>query len=500
VTTRISLPRIFLVGIGLLGLARVGLAASQLAQHWSQVTLFTAVSSPWSPVTIALFVTVGVAASAFVIIVPGHEGQTSSHDLGTMGSLACVVVFPPYIAILIAVVASTIAQVAFQPTGHRRAWQFTVFNVGSYVLATAASATLFAFYDGMHLLVAPKLPQQAAQTLLAVGGAVAVNYIVSYGLTVVSLWLIRRTVASRDGKTVSSSRVSAVTAIRDIFITSHRDAILPESTAAIVGILFGYLWLVNPPLAPIALLPLAVIYIAFQNFIRLQELDRLKSNFITEVSHELRTPLSSMVASSELLYHHIGDLQGDSIRDLSRTSYESSNHLFRVVENLLNASTLQSGTLTIRPVALSVDEIISDAVTQAQPFLESKNQSLELDLPFDLPEVLADPRHIVQVLINLLTNAAKYSATGTQVRIACQTEGDMVRIGVVDQGMGISDEDQAHIFERFYRVPSNTMTSVVGSGLGLSIVKSLVDMHHGQVGVVSHVGDGSTFWFTLPSA
>jgi signal transduction histidine kinase len=97
-----------------------------------------------------------------------------------------------------------------------------------------------------------------------------------------------------------------------------------------VGILLGYLWLVNPPLAPIALLPLAVIYIAFKNFIRLQEVDRLKANFITEVSHELRTPLSAILASSELLYHHGDRLDIENVREISRSSYESSNHLVRL--------------------------------------------------------------------------------------------------------------------------------------------------------------------------
>ena len=311
-------------------------------------------------------------------------------------------------------------------------------------------------------------------------GAVAAGYVVSYGLTICAVSL------------------STGSSVRELFFRSHRNTILPEATAAFVGVLFGYLWLANPPLCPISLMPLAVIYLAFKNFLRLQELDRLKSNFITEVSHELRTPLSTIVASSELLYHDGEHLESDAVHELARTSYESSNHLFRLVENLLNATTLQSGTLHIRPVPVSFDELAADAITQVHPFVESKHQGISVDVPEDLPELLAEPQHIVQALINLLTNASKYSGDGSPIAIRARAQRHMVRIEVIDQGIGIRDEDQKQIFDRFYRVPETSMTSVVGSGLGLTIVKSLVELHGGWVGVTSAPGLGSTFWFTLP--
>jgi signal transduction histidine kinase len=123
---------------------------------------------------------------------------------------------------------------------------------------------------------------------------------------------------------------------------------------------------------------------------------------------------------------------------------------------------------------------------------------VSIDLPDDLPEVLADPQHIMQVFINLLTNASKYSPDETTIAISAKTDRGRVRIAVTDQGIGIPEEDQPHIFERFYRVPSQSMSSVVGSGLGLTIVKTLVEMHRGNVGVTSKLGSGSMFWFTLP--
>ena len=495
-----SVLRVFLVGVGTAGGALWLLSLVLTVGHTHSISLDVPLNSYWSPVTLALFLVVEIVGMAVVIIVPGRDEQTNSIRLGTMGCLAAIVVFPPYLAVLTVGIASSLVQFSSRPLGRRRAWQFTVANIGSNILWTGAGAALFSAYGGRQLLMSPHLPGDAIRIILAVLGAAAVSYVVSYGFTVVSLWLIQRALARREGKTVSSRRIPTFATIREIFLTSHRNAILPESTAAIVGILFGYLWMVNPPLAPIALLPIAVIYLAFKNFIRLRELDRLKSNFITEVSHELRTPLSSILASTELLYRHADEMQPENVRDLSRSSYESTNHLFRVVENLLNASTIQSGTLAVHPVAVSMDEIIGDAVSQVQAFFESKNQSLDFDLPHDLPEVLADPRQVGQVLINLFTNASKYSADGTRILVECRPVGRAVRVAVIDEGIGIPGEDQGHVFERFYRVPSNSMTSVVGSGLGLTIVKSLVEMHNGEVGLSSNPGAGSTFWFTLPIA
>ena len=497
---RFSVLRVYLMVVGLCGVMAVTTSVVLASRHASQFSSRMPLNSPWSLATLALFTVLALAAASFSIPIPEAEGQASSHNLGTVGVVASVVVFPGYLAILVVAVGATIMQLAIHPTGLRRAWQFTVFNIGNFVLATTAAAAVVGVLGGRRLFMSPHLPSQAPRLILAVICVVSVSYVVSYSLLVISRWLTGLVLATRSVEANPDQKRPAYPSIREIFARSHRNAILPEATAAIVGILFGYLWLINPPLAPIALLPLAVIYIAFKNFIRLQELDRLKSNFITEVSHELRTPLAAILASSELLFHHSDQMEPANVRDISRSSYESSNHLFRVVENLLNASTIQSGTLNVHPVSVSVDEMIGEAITQVQPFLESKTQAVDVELPHDLPEVLADPRYIVQVLINLLTNASKYSDPSTRIGIICAAERDDVRIDVIDQGMGISEEDQFHIFERFYRASSNTMTSVVGSGLGLTIVKSLVEMHEGRVSVTSKLGAGSSFSFTLPRA
>lgn len=446
----------------------------------SKFYLAGTIDGPYSALSIALFVVLAFLASRAVILVPEEGGEQSRQSLSAAGSLAIALVFPVYLAVMVVAAATVLEQVATRAEYGRRPLYRILFNTSEIALSTGSASMIFAALGGRKLLLSPHLPVQSPALLLSVLGAVAAAYVVSYGLTICAVAL--------------SSGVS----VRTLFVKSHRNTILPEATSAVVGVLFGYLWLANPPLCPIALMPLAVIFLAFKNFIRLQELDRLKSNFVSEVSHELRTPLSAMLASSELLFHHGERMKGEDVRDLSRSCYESSNHLFRLVENLLNASTLQSGTLHIRPVSVSLDELLADAVTQVQPFMESKRQRLSVDLPGDIPEVLADPRHIVQVLINLLTNASKYSEAETTIGISCRAEDAQVRVAVTDQGIGIPEEEQRHIFERFYRVPENRETSVVGSGLGLTIVKSLVELHRGRVGVSSLPGSGSVFWFTLP--
>jgi signal transduction histidine kinase len=462
----------------------IGLCLAIGNEVWTPYTLdFSGPLNAYnSPVTLATLFCLVLISNAVVILVPEQGGERSRQSLNAVGGLACASVLPVQIAFLVVAAATLFEQLRAQAAYGSRPLYRKFFNVVIAALATGAAAGVLTEAGGRALLLHPALPWQAPVLLMIVLGAVSVAYVVAYGLTITAVSL--------------SSGVSIV----QLFFKSHRPTILPEATSGVVGIFFGYFWLKDPALCPIVLLPLAVIFLAFRNFIRLQEVDRLKSNFMTEVSHELRTPLAAIVASSELLYHGVDDLEQAQVKTLSRTTYESSNHLFRLVENLLNATTLQSGTLHIRPVPMSADEIIAIATTQIEPFIESKGQCLCIDIPHDLPEVMADPNHIVQVLINLLTNASKYSSESTEVTVSCRESDGFVTFEVRDQGIGISKEEQAHVFDRFYRAPSRTMTSVVGSGLGLSIVKSLVELHGGRLGLASSPGKGSLFWFTLPQA
>ncbi len=479
--TKLPLGALLYVGaVTASGAAIFVAAAVEAGTNAGRFFLVGPINSSYSWIGIGVFLLLAPFASMAVILIPEEGGERSRQSLSAAVVLASVVVFPSYMAVMIIAVSTLVEQLGQRAAYGRRPLYRILFNVAEIALSTGASAAVFQALDGRSYLLHPSLPQHAVNVLLAVLGAVAVAYVTSYGLT------------------IGAVSLSSGVPVKKLFAKSHRSTILPEATAAVMGVLFAYLWLTYAPLSPIALMPLAVIYLAFKNFVRLQEVDRLKSNFISEVSHELRTPLSAILASSELLFHHSGELPVESIGDLSRSTYESSNHLFRLVENLLNATTLQSGTLHIHSVPVSVDELMSEALIQVEPFLESKHQRIELDVPEELPEVLGDARHLVQVLINLLTNASKYSGADTLIRVCAKSIDDEVRVSVLDEGIGIPGAEQEQIFERFYRSESNRVTSVVGSGLGLTIVKSVIHLHGGDVGVNSAPGAGSEFWFTLP--
>lgn len=480
-----TLPRaaqIYLSAVVIAAIVPVVLACIELAPKVERFYVVGPLNGAYSLPGVVIFLLIAVLSSLAQIPVPEQPGNRSSHSLNAVGVLSVAWLFPFFVAVPLITMAGFVAQVGGRPRGRRRPTYVALFNVSSYALQVTVVSLLFQLLGGSQLLTSPDLPSDAPRLLLAIAISLLGSYIVSYGLTIIMVSL-------RSGLKPLA-----------VFRKSHRNTMLPEATAASVGILLAYTWKVIPPLAPVVILPIAVIYVAFQNYIRLQELDLLKSNFIAEISHELRTPLSAILASSELLYHHSGMLTKEDMLNLSRRSYEGGNHLVRIVENMLNASTLDSGTLKIKPVSVSMDELVDDALVQVQPFLDSKEQRVICCIPNDLPEVLADPAQIVQVMINILTNASKYSGKGTLIQIVCTPELKEVRVAVKDEGIGIAPVDQSKVFDRFYRVPSNTMSSVVGSGLGLTIVKSLVEMHEGRVGLESNPGVGSMFWFTLPTA
>src|SRR5579872_1996228 len=191
---RVSSLRLYLLAVGVAGLVAVMAAAVALAQHSGSFSTAATLNSPWSPFTLALFTVMDAVALLFVILVPEEHGQSSSHNLGTVGVVASIVVFPPYVAILMIAFVAALVQIGYVPTGRRRAWPFTVFNIGSLTLSTALAALVFAAFNGRRLLLTPHLPQEALALIAAVAAVVSIAYVVSYGLLVVSRWLTARAI------------------------------------------------------------------------------------------------------------------------------------------------------------------------------------------------------------------------------------------------------------------------------------------------------------------
>lgn len=230
-----------------------------------------------------------------------------------------------------------------------------------------------------------------------------------------------------------------------------------------------------------------------------READRMKSDFVSLVSHELRTPLTSIKGYVDLLLEgEAGTLTAEQSEFLDIVA-ASSTRLVALTNDLLDVSRIEAGHLDLNPIAMEVAPQVRTVLNTLRPQIEAKAQRLVLDLPDLLPPVQVDQNRFVQVLTNLVSNAHKYTQEGGEITIRVRHESDTVRFEVIDNGAGLSAEEQQRLFTRFYRVRNRSTQKAGGTGLGLAISKSLIEAQGGTIGVESEPGKGSTFWFTLPA-
>jgi signal transduction histidine kinase len=226
-----------------------------------------------------------------------------------------------------------------------------------------------------------------------------------------------------------------------------------------------------------------------------KEMDRLKSDLIATVSHDLKQPLAVMNGYTELLMMHKKlDTTGINFIEMVRKSIHNMRQL---IDDLLDLGKIESG-IKLDFQATVVKALITECVESLRPTVLTKNMTLTAEIPDTLPPVYADRARLQQILANLIGNAVKYTQPEGWVKVNAEERDTMLRITVQDNGMGISPEDQIHIFDRFYRVRRPETDSIEGTGLGLAIVKSLVEAHNGQIGLESRLGEGTTFYLLLP--
>jgi len=234
---------------------------------------------------------------------------------------------------------------------------------------------------------------------------------------------------------------------------------------------------------------------------KLQELDKLKSNFLSVATHELRTPLSVILGYNAMLEESLQDRLDESERQTLTESIAACKRLIRMVNSMLDISQIESGKMKMEFAASDLRRLVNGVVALFQQEARARHLRLNLELPARPLRVPMDAERIEQVLINLLGNAMKFTpAEGAiTIRAHYQSELRQVEISVQDSGVGIAPEDQARIFDEFAQVRNaQADTSRDGSGLGLAIAKRIVEAHHGQLRVESTPGKGSTFSFTLP--
>ncbi|MEJ2208492.1 MAG: ATP-binding protein [Anaerolineae bacterium] len=229
-----------------------------------------------------------------------------------------------------------------------------------------------------------------------------------------------------------------------------------------------------------------------------KELEEIKSQLLSTVSHELRTPLASIKGFATTLLRQDVEWDEASRREFLSIIDEESDRLSELIGNLLDMSRIEAGELPVEPEPTNLRPIIDETATEFQ--MMTNRHHIQVDVPRELPLVLADPRRARQVLRNLVENAVKYSPDGGEIVISAEPKRDMLQVSVGDVGIGIDANQLDRIFDRFYQVDSASTRKVGGSGLGLAISRAIVEAHGGAIWVNSRPGEGSTFYFTLPLA
>ena len=229
----------------------------------------------------------------------------------------------------------------------------------------------------------------------------------------------------------------------------------------------------------------------------LETASRHKSEFLANMSHELRTPLNAILGFSELLserlFGDINEKQAEYLRDIQ----ESGRHLLSLINDILDLAKIEAGRMELEPSDFSLPDAIANTMTLVRERAQRREIALVASIDPRLTQFRADERKLKQILLNLLTNAIKFTPDGGRVEVSATPKDGGVEIAVIDTGVGIAPEDQEAVFEEFRQVGAASR-KIEGTGLGLAITRKFVELHGGRIRVESTPGKGSRFTFTLP--
>lgn len=227
-----------------------------------------------------------------------------------------------------------------------------------------------------------------------------------------------------------------------------------------------------------------------------REAEEIKSTFISVISHELKTPVALIKGYASTLSRPDARWDEETLRDSLGVIEEEADRLTELIDNLLDASRLQAGQLQLKKTDVRLDRLAARTVERFRT--QTDHHTFELNFVSDWPSVQGDEDRLSQVLNNLLSNAIKYSPEGGRIMVSGRYDSEQVYVAVSDQGIGIPPAERERIFDRFYRIDGALSRRTEGAGLGLYLVKSVIEAHGGQIWVSSQPGKGSTFVFTLP--
>ncbi len=236
-----------------------------------------------------------------------------------------------------------------------------------------------------------------------------------------------------------------------------------------------------------------VFYSSISTMLKQKKLADIKNDFINNMTHEFKTPISTISLAVEVMKD--SDVKKDSVK-MNRylnIIQDENRRLGTQVEKVLQMALLDKGEVKLRMDSVDVHETIEQVLTNLSVQIEQKNGIVNLELEADNSEIVADEVHLTNIIYNLLDNANKYSPENPEITIRTENVGNLLKISISDKGIGMTKDQVARIFERFYRVPTGNLHDVKGFGLGLSYVKKMVELHNGQIFVESKLGEGSKF-------
>ena len=236
----------------------------------------------------------------------------------------------------------------------------------------------------------------------------------------------------------------------------------------------------------------------FHDVTAFKELDAMKNDFVHMVSHELRSPMTAIKLQHEVILQGLAGEVTDKQRELLSRAQVKIQGLIELINESLDIAKIEAGYRQLELLPLQIGEVLQEVVDLLHARAEDQKVTLKLSSSPDLPLVLADRRSMEEVFTNLVTNAINYSPDGGEVTISTVDHGGYVEVRVSDRGIGIEPEEIPKIFDKFYRVKHPRARQIIGTGLGLALVKGIVDAHRGSVEVESRLGEGSTFRVLLP--
>jgi len=254
--------------------------------------------------------------------------------------------------------------------------------------------------------------------------------------------------------------------------------------------------------ALMVLLTTAILFIIAiiitNSFERLAEANRMKSEFVGIVSHQLRSPLSNLKWATELLMSGKLGKTEEKQTEYFKILKENSDRMGELIKDLLIVSRIETAKLPIKKVEFSLEDLVKELIKEFRPFAQASNVEIEFQAKRNLPKIFADPSQIRLVIENLSDNAIRYIDGKGVVEIKVERQEKNLYLEIRDTGVGIPEEEQKYIFQKFFRSENVLKYQTQGSGLGLYISRAIIEKSGGKIGFKSEENKGSTFWFTLP--